>query len=78
MKKEKKNKEMPSKYETLKTSLLLSSCVATPLPETGHFTFDDVLLLCEIMKRGASYLYCFPFQNLTGADFTWGSKIILF
>ena len=30
------------------------------------------------MRRGASYWYCFPTKNLTGADFTWGSNIILY
>ena len=28
--------------------------------------------------RGTSYLYCFPTHKLTGADFTWGSNIILY
>ena len=30
------------------------------------------------MRRGASYLYCFPTKKLTGADFTLGRNIILF
>ena len=72
MKKEKKNKEMPSKYETLKTNLLLSCCVDAPLPETVHLSCAAALLLCAEMRRGAFYLYCFATQKITGADFTWG------
>ena len=62
------------KYETLKNNLLLSCCVAALLPETAHFTWAAALLLCVIMRRGASYLYCFPTQKLTGADVTWESN----
>ena len=31
-----------------------------------------------IMRRGASYLYCFPTQKLTGADFTWRCNNIFY
>ena len=34
-----------------------------------------VLLLCGIMRRGASYLYRFSTNNLTGVDFSWGSNL---
>ena len=51
---------------------LLCTCT---LLETTHFTCAVVLLLCEIM-RVASYLYRFSTNNLTGADFSWGSNII--
>ena len=64
---------MPSKYETLKTSLILSCCVAAPLLEIVHLSCVVALLLCVIM-RGASYLYFFPTHKLTRADFTWGSN----
>ena len=52
-------------------SELLCSCT---LPETVPFTCVVALLLCVIMRRRASYLYCFPTQKLIGADFTWGSN----
>ena len=74
MKKEKKNMEMLSEDEALKNSLLLSCCVATFMPETVHLTYAVALLLCVIMRMGASYLYYFPTHKLTGADFTWGSN----
>ena len=40
--------------------------------KTANFT---VLLLCGIMRRGTSYLYIFSTNNLTRADFSWGSNI---
>ena len=46
--------------------------------KTTNFTCVVVLLLCGIMRRGASYLYRFSTNNLTGADFSWGSNIIYF
>ena len=39
-------------------------------------TVNFIVLLWRIMRRGASYLYIFSTNNLTGADFTWGSNII--
>ena len=52
----KKNMEMPSKYETLKISLLLSCCLSH---KTANCCVAVALLLCAEMRRGAFYLYCF-------------------
>ena len=66
------------KMETLKTVFFCSVCELLSLPKNYTLLWAVVLLLCKIMRRGASYLYCFPTQNLTRADFTWGSNIILY
>ena len=67
--------EMPSKYETLKINLLLSCRLSQ---ESANCCVAVVLLLYVEMRRGAFYLYYFATQKITGADFTWGSNIILY
>ena len=67
-----------SKIETLKTVFFCSICELFFSQKTANFTCVVVLVLCGIMRRGASYLYRFSTNNFTGANFTWGSNIILF
>ena len=78
---ERKNMEKLSKDRNPENSLLqqyMQTSLSPTKLRTSLCCCDVVvLLLCEIMRRGTSYLYCFPTQNLTGADFTWGSNIIL-
>ena len=66
------------KMETLKIVFFCSVCELLSLLENYALLWVVVTLLCEIMRRGASYLYCFSIKNLTGADFTWGSNVILY
>ena len=72
---EKENMEMLSKDRNPENSLLLQ-CMRTSLSPKKLRT--SLVLLCVKMRRGASYLYCFPTKNLTRAYFTWGGNIILY
>ena len=68
---------MLSKDRNPENSLLLAIYANFSLSQkTANFTCVVVLVLCGIMRRGASYLYRFSTNILTGANFSWGSNII--